>query len=35
MSIRKIWDHAIDMKEEFVPKKGKVYFLLREEREEM
>jgi len=28
----KIWDHAIDMKEEFVPKKGKVYPLSREER---
>jgi len=31
----KIWDHAIDMKEGFVPKKGKVYPLLREEREEV
>ena len=35
MSIRKIWDHAIDMKEGFVPRKGKVYPLLREEREEV
>jgi len=25
----------IDMKEEFVPRKGKVYPLLREEREEV
>jgi len=31
----KIWDHAIDMKEGFVPKKGKVYPLSREEREEV
>jgi len=31
----KIWDHAIDIKEEFVPRKGKVYSLLREEREEV
>ena len=33
--IRKVWDHAIDVKERFVPKKGKVYLLLREEREEV
>ena len=32
---RKVWDHAIDMKEGFVPRKGKVYLLLREEREEV
>jgi len=35
MPIRKISDYAIDMKEEFVPRKGKVYLLSREEREEM
>ena len=33
--IRKLWDHAIDVKEEFVPRKGKVYSLSREEREEV
>ena len=33
--MRKVWDHAIDVKEGFVPKKGKVYLLLREEREEV
>jgi len=32
---RKLWDHAIDVKEGFVPRKGKVYLLLREEREEV
>ena len=32
---RKIWDHTIETKEGFVPRKGKVYPLLREEREEM
>jgi len=32
---RKIWDHAIEIKEEFVPRKGKIYLLLREERGEM
>jgi len=31
----KIWNHAIDMKEGFVPRKGKVYPLSREEREEV
>ena len=32
---RKVWDHAIDVKEGFVPRKGKVYPLSREEREEV
>ena len=31
----KIWDHAIDMREGLVPRKGKVYPLSREEREEV
>jgi len=35
MLTRKIWDYAIDMKEGFVPRKGKVYPLSREEREEV
>ena len=35
MPTRKIWDHAIDMKEGFVPRKEKVYPLLREEREKV
>ena len=35
MLTRKIWNHAIDMKEGFVPRKGKVYPLSREEREEV
>ena len=30
MPTRKIWDHAIDTKEGFIPKKGKVYPLSRE-----
>jgi len=33
--MRKIWDHAIDTKEEFVPRKGKVYPLSRKEREKV
>ena len=35
MLTRKVWDHTIDIKEGFVPRKGKVYPLLREEREEV
>ena len=35
MPTRKVWDHAIDVKEGFVPRKGKVYPLSREEREEV
>ena len=35
MLIRKAWDHAIDLREGFVPKKGKIYPLLRVEREEV
>ena len=35
MPTRKVWDHAIDVKEGFVPKKGKVYPLSREERGEV
>jgi len=35
MPMRKMWDHAIDVKEGFVLRKGKVYLLLREEREEV
>jgi len=35
MPTQKIWDHAIDLKEGFVPRKGKVYPLLRGEREEV
>ena len=31
----KLWDHAIDVKEGFMPRKGKVYPLSREEREEV
>ena len=33
--IRKVWDHTIKVKEGFVPRKGKVYPLSREEREKI
>ena len=35
MLIRKTWDHAIDLREGFVPKKSKIYPLSRVEREEV
>jgi len=35
MPMRKLWDHAIDVKEGFILRKGKVYPLSREEREEV
>jgi len=35
MLTRKVWDHAINVKEVFVPRKGKVYPLSRKEREEI
>ena len=33
MPTRKVWNHVIDVKKGFVPRKGKVYPLSREERE--
>ena len=35
MPTRKLWDHAIEVKERFMLRKGKVYPLSREEREEV
>jgi len=35
MPTRKLWDHVIDVNEGFMPRKGKVYPLSREEREEV
>jgi len=35
MPTRKLWDHAIDVKEGFMLRKGKVYPLSREEKEEV
>jgi len=35
MPVQKAWDHAIELKEGFMPKKEKVYSLLREEREKV
>jgi len=35
MPTRKIWDHTIDLKEMFKPRKGKIYPLSKNEREEV
>jgi len=35
MPTRKTWDHTIDFREGFVPKKGRIYLLSRIEREEI
>ena len=35
MLVQKTWNHAIELKEGFTPKKKKVYSLLREEEEEV
>ena len=35
MLTRKVWDYIIEVKKGFVPRKGKVYPLSREEREEV
>jgi len=35
MPVRKVWDHAIDMKEDFKPSKVKVYPLSRNKRDEV
>ena len=35
MPMKKAWNHAIDLREGFVPKKGKIYLLSRVEREKV
>ena len=35
MPVRKVWDHAIDLKEDFKASKAKVYPLSRNERDEV
>jgi len=35
MPTRKIWDHAIDLKEIFKPQKGRIYPLSKDKREEV
>jgi len=35
MLVQKTWDHAIELKKGFTPKKGKIYSLSREKREKV
>jgi len=35
MPTRKVWDHAIDLKEMFKPRKGRIYPLSKNERKEV
>jgi len=35
MPTQKIWDHAINIKEGFTPRKGKIYPLSKGEREKV
>jgi len=35
MPVRKVWDHAIDLKEDFKVGKARVYSLSRNKREEV
>ena len=35
MPVKKPWDHVINLREDFVPRKGRTYLMLREEKEEM
>jgi len=35
MSMKKLWDHVIEIKKEFVPRKRKVYLLSKKERKEV
>jgi len=33
--MKKLWDHTIEVKKGFVPRKGNVYLLSRKEKEEV
>ena len=35
MPVKKVWDHAINLKEEFKASKAKVYLLSRNERDKV
>jgi len=35
MPTRKLWDYVINLKENFVPKKKRIYLMLRQEKEEV
>ena len=33
--VRKPWDHVINLREDFIPRKGRIYLMLREEKEKV
>ena len=33
--VKKPWDHAINLREDFMPRKGRTYLISREEKEEI
>jgi len=35
MPVRKSWNYAINLRENFVPRKGRIYLILREEKEKI
>jgi len=35
MPTRKLWDHAINLKEDFILRKGRLYLMSRQEKEEV
>ena len=35
MPVRKPWDHTINLREDFVPRKGRIYLISRKEKEEV
>jgi len=35
MPVKKPWDHVINLRENFVPKKKRIYLMSREEKEEV
>jgi len=35
MPVRKPWDHAINLREDFIPRKGRTYLMSRKEKEEV
>ena len=35
MPVRKPWNYTINLREDFVPRKGRTYLMLREEKEEV
>ena len=35
MLVRKPWDHVINLRKDFMPRKKRVYLMLRKEKKEM